>query len=155
MEIKYLKILEENPAYTYSDGSVDKLKPISIDEIKELETRYNNDNTFPAALKELLYLAGECCYVMDYVNSESQDDLQQMVREYLVENNMKIDRPFYAVEIMAGSFLFMYLDENKDDPDLYRTDPFSCGEEKEIRKRNSTLSELINARMVRQLNCQD
>jgi hypothetical protein len=61
MEIKYLKELELNPTLRNQT-----IKPIPESEISELEQLYNDGKEFPLALRELLFLAGSYCYVLDY-----------------------------------------------------------------------------------------
>jgi len=129
MEIKYLTILEQNPTYTYhSIGDTDSLEPIPDSEITALEIKYNNGNPFPVVLKELLSLAGNFCYVLDYGTADSQDELQQDARKYLNDNISKgyqISRPFFAIDVYGGDhFLFVYLDEGVDDPMVYEACPY-------------------------------
>jgi len=151
MDIKYLTVFTQHPYYKESDGTLDSLQSISTDEISALESSYNNGNPFPTVLAELLYLAGGYCYVLDYTNTDSQDDMQQVAREYLSENNLTISRPFYVVEMRAGASLFVYLDEGKDDPDLYEADAFDMTNQW-LRPVNTTLLKLINARITRLLS---
>jgi hypothetical protein len=67
MDIKYLTQLSNNPIITSTlTPVVNKLLPLTIDKIEALEATYNAGNPFPVVLKELLYIAGECCYVLDY-----------------------------------------------------------------------------------------
>jgi hypothetical protein len=72
MEIKYLTTLEQNPTYTYqASGNIESLEPITDIEITSLEDTYNKGNSFPVVLKELLSLAGNFCYVLDYGIAEN------------------------------------------------------------------------------------
>ncbi|MDF2515495.1 MAG: hypothetical protein K0R59_791 [Sphingobacterium sp.] len=67
MEIQYLQHLRDNPeAYPNSKFKFE-IRPISTEEIEALEQKYNNSKPFPKALRELLYLAGDSCYVFDYI----------------------------------------------------------------------------------------
>ena len=121
MEIKYLKYLEENSIANPNDLDYPcPIEPISLSEIETLETTYNNGNPFPKALRELLYLAGTDCYVLDYGIHKSQDDLQKAEREYLKDYGRSITRPFYVIDCYNDyeSFLFIYLDEG-DNPEVY------------------------------------
>lgn len=82
---------------------------------------YNNGLPFPIALKELLFLAGDNCYVLDYGSeTESQNDLQEWAREQMLEYDRAIARPFYVLDIYNAldQFVFVYLDEG-DDPRVY------------------------------------
>ena len=121
MEIKYLKYLEENP-HRYPNRTEDKYsnKRISLSEIEDLETNYNNGNPFPKALRELLYLAGEYCYMLDYGVYDSQSDLQESQREAITDYKQNITRPFYVIDCYNDyqTFLFVYLDEG-DNPSVY------------------------------------
>ena len=148
MDIRYLTQLNDNPTVTLPLSSrVLKLEPLTIDEIIALETTYNAGNAFPAVLRELLYIAGKSCYLFDY-GGEIQDGLQLWTRvEILKDKHKEIARPFYAIEVLGStSFLFIYLDENKDDPIVYEALPEDEDEEPNpdwIRSLDTTLSILI------------
>lgn len=122
MDIKYLALLSNNAVITSTKTDyVRKLKPISMDEIVTLENTYNGGHPFPKALRELLYLAGNYCPVLDYGRNNSQDEMQQRARGWFTAFGRigpSIERPFYIIDVYnAGSqFLFVYLDEGKDDP---------------------------------------
>ncbi|MDT3402458.1 SMI1/KNR4 family protein [Mucilaginibacter terrae] len=90
--------------------------PISLSEIEILEQKYNNGVSFPRSLKELLYVAGQHCDILDYGLSVSQIELQDMARECLSEVGKSITTPFYVIEIRdAGDFfLFVYLNQGHD-----------------------------------------
>ena len=115
MDITYLKQLER----TRNKNSWIN-ESISLEEIKQLEQIYNNNKPFPKALRELLFLAGNYCIVLDYGLNDTQQELQEFVRENMQEENRIITRPFYAIDVYnAGDqFLFVYLDEG-DDPEVY------------------------------------
>ena len=57
---------------------------------------------------------------MDYGLNETQQELQEFVRENMQEENRVITRPFYAIDVYnAGDqFLFVYLDEGNN-PAVY------------------------------------
>jgi hypothetical protein len=59
MNIEYLTYLRDNPI-KYPNDLEDQypIKGIPLSEIEALETKYNNGNVFPKALRELLFLAG-------------------------------------------------------------------------------------------------
>jgi len=119
MDIVFLKKLQDNPIkYGFTKNS--PIISISAQEITQLEQLYNAGNPFPKALKELLYLAGKRCYVLDYGLNETQQELQEFVRTNLDEDEKVINRPFFAIDVYnAGDqFLFVYLDA-EDDPAVY------------------------------------
>ncbi|RYJ45613.1 hypothetical protein NU09_0205 [Flavobacterium beibuense] len=105
----------------YNFGHPDlKNKSVSLAEIEDLELLYNNGKPFPKALKELLFLAGEYCYILDYGIFNSQQEMQDFVRELLDEDNLSIERPFFVIDVYnAGDqFLYVYLDEGNN-PAVY------------------------------------
>jgi hypothetical protein len=121
MNIKYLTLLRDNPIG--NPGGIDfkdEIKGISLAEIQQLEQTWNGGKEFPAALRELLFLAGDDCYVLDTGLMESQQEMQEEARQWLVDFNRTISRPFYVIDVYnAGEqFLMVYLDEG-DDPNVY------------------------------------
>jgi hypothetical protein len=116
MNIEILKYLQQYPKKPNSQAGLQNVG-ISTQDISVLESQYNNGIKFPLALKELLFLAGEFCYVLDYNIFETQQELQEAVREWLSENNLSINRPFFAIDAYnyGETFLFVYLDEG-DNP---------------------------------------
>jgi hypothetical protein len=120
MNIIYLKELQNTPSIEINNsGRFSVINGVSESEISQLEQNWNSGINFPLALKELLYLAGERCYVLDYGWNDSQEELQAEVRDQLIEWNRFISRPFYAIDVYgADQFLFVYLDEG-DNPNVY------------------------------------
>lgn len=124
MEIVYLKNLQNNPKqYTNDTENQMEIQGLTIQEIEQLEQNWNNGSLFPKALRELLYLAGEFCYVLDYNVWEDQQDMQEMLRMYMERSGHSFSRPFFIVDNYggggAGEFLFVYLDEDQNDPKVY------------------------------------
>ena len=119
MKIQYLIELQNNPT-KFGKLINSSIVPISEEEIKQLETKYNNGKQFPKALRELLFLAGNDCYVLDYGLDDSQQELQEFVRGRMREKNRVITRPFYVIDVYNAldQFQFVYLDE-KDDPAVH------------------------------------
>lgn len=114
MEIQYLTILRDNPVKIGVTRNFPN-RGISEVEITQLEQLYNNGNPFPKALKELLFLAGESCYVLAYLN-DSQQAMQNYVRNQLQKRSLEITRPFFAIDVYNSSdqCLIAYLDEGED-----------------------------------------
>ncbi len=122
MDIKYLTVLYDNPTNKTADSDyVKKLQPIPLEGIISLENTYNNGNPFPVALRELLYLAGNYCYVLDYGYNDTQEEMQEDARSWLLNRNRSITRPFFVIDVYngGGQFLFVYLDEDQNDPVIY------------------------------------
>lgn len=131
MQIKYLKLLRDNPAkHLPSSELYFPNEPMTIQEIEYLEQKYNNGKKFPKALRELLFLSGKGSYVNDILfagNLEEtpnpQEEMNDTYREEMLDLNLgvlPITRPFYIIDSGEGSgtFLFVYLDEG-DDPAVY------------------------------------
>lgn len=146
MEIQYLTKLKDNPYENPSDLKNSLIiEGISLNEIQQLEQLYNNGNQFPKILKELLFLAGNYCYVCDYGINENQQELQEWVREDMIENGRTISRPFYAFDVYGGSqFLFIYLDEG-DNPEIYEAHPYSDNNDWIRHLNNLTIKSLVDS----------
>ena len=130
MEIKYQTALSTNPIIKPTGQMINGLirafvlKPLTIDEIVNLEATYNNGNQFPPSLRELLFLAGQNCYVLDYGLTDTQEEMQNDARDWLVDYGFSITRPFFVIDVHRGSdiFLFVYLDEGTNDPIVWQAD---------------------------------
>jgi hypothetical protein len=124
MEIEYLKMLRDNPAMYPNDIDYKgEIRGIPLTEIEQLEQTWNNGNPFPKALRELLFLAGEFCYVFSYGIS-TQQALQQRFRMQMEEENRVLNKPFYVMDIWGpDQFYFVYLDEG-DNPYIYEAIPY-------------------------------
>jgi len=146
MNIEYLKELEKNP-YRFGKPDLNN-EPISEIEIIHLEQLFNDGNTFPKAVRELLYLAGNYCYVLDYGDNDSQEELQEYVREKLEFRSKVITRPFFVIDVynVGTQCLFVYLDEG-DNPPVYEglySDPTQGW----IKLISYSLSEYINTLII-------
>lgn len=138
MDIVYLKKLEQNP---YKNSWRNESIPVA--EIQQLEQLYNNGNVFPQSLRELLFLAGKYCIVLDYGVEDSQEDLQEYVRGKMMNKGKIITRPFYVIDIYNGvdQFVFIYLDEG-DNPGVFEAHYYE--NQDWITKVDNTLSKYIN-----------
>ncbi|MDH7911371.1 hypothetical protein [Winogradskyella sp. SYSU M77433] len=147
MEIQYLKKLIEYPAGRDAYGEISfENTPSSMEEILQLELTYNNGTPFPKVLRELLYLAGENCYCLEYnaVDPDfiepTQTYMQESVRNYEIPNmGLNFTRPFYVIDsVYVGNFRFVYLDEGND-PIVHHIDT----RDDSIQTFGQTLSQLI------------
>lgn len=102
---------------------------MSEDEINELEEKVRTtyyptldpeNCRFPQAFRELLFLAGHDCYALD-VTAVTMWDQDVRIKNWLAETKDAFSRPFFVLENYEYSFI-LFLDENKDDPDLYIMD---------------------------------
>lgn len=145
MDIRYLNQLKDNPVrYPNDTEHRFPIKGIPETEIAQLEQLYNNSNPFPVVLKELLFLAGNFCYVLDYGIYDTQQDLQDGIREFMIINNRSISRPFYVFDVYGGyNFLFIYLDEGEENPSMYEAMPWN-GKSEWIEKRDHTIQSVVN-----------
>ena len=90
----------------------------------------------------MLYLAGNSCYVLDYGGLDSQTAIQEYSREMLIDRNIQINRPFFVIDVYeyGQQFLFVYLDEGVDDPNVHQME-FSSNVSSEL---GLGLTEYIN-----------
>jgi hypothetical protein len=152
MDIIYQTTLNNTPSIKskYSD-LIHQLVPLSIDEIVNLETTYNSGNQFPPSLRELLFLAGQYCYVLDYGMNDTQEEMQNDVQDWFIDYSFSITRPFFVIDVHNGSdaFLFVYLDEGINDPMVYLCilDINYNTNYPRLRATESTLSSLINKKI--------
>ena len=147
MHIEYLQILVDNPKIKVPNYDAWRYnEPIDITEIEVLERIYNNGLPFPKALRELLFIAGKRCYVLDYGLFDSQDEMQQGARRWLTAygRNFNIERPFFVIDVYnaGGQFLFVYLDEESESPMVYEA-LLSESEEPWIKRLGWNLSPFI------------
>ncbi|NHA02446.1 hypothetical protein G7092_01495 [Mucilaginibacter sp. HC2] len=156
MTVKYLKELQANSTLPTSGTPVlNTIEGISLDEIASLETIYNNGNHFPTVLKELFFLAGKYCYLLDYGLTDSQAEMQQDVRGWLQIHNRLLIRPFTVIDVYNGpdGFLFVYLDEGID-PIVYSAFlPVTTNESLQwLKSLNVRLSRFISNRLQKVLS---
>lgn len=146
MNIEILTYLRDNPIKYPNDTEYrGEIRGIALYKIEELEQLYNNDIAFPKGLRELLFLAGDYCYVLDTGWYETQQELQTAVREWLVKYNKTISRPFFAIDIYGSGeqFLYVYLDEG-DNPSVYQAYLPERTDIEHFYSLNKKLSEYIN-----------
>lgn len=119
MEIIYLKYMQANPRVPNEGKLGFPNEPISLSEIEQLEQLYNNGLPFPKALRELLFLAGDYCNVLEYGVYDTRQEIQEDFQDDLVRLNKTLSRPYFVIECHLGAvYSFVYLDEG-DNPLLY------------------------------------
>jgi hypothetical protein len=126
-------------------------EPITLEEITNLELKYNGGISFPDSLRELLFLAGNFCQPLEFGLSNSQDELQSEVRDWLLQAEETISRPFYVIETYnTDGFVLVYLDEGKTDPTVFSVMLGNhTGLEVPGRSLGKALSEYINLKVDR------
>ena len=99
-------------------------KGLSINQIVELENKYNNGNKFPVAYREYLYIGGES-HGLRLDEGKGFDWLYEMAQKELDENGQSIDRPYFVIDQLDAceQFGFIYLDESEEDPIVYICKP--------------------------------
>ncbi|MCR8559764.1 hypothetical protein KXD93_19085 [Mucilaginibacter sp. BJC16-A38] len=154
MDIKYLIKLRDNPTISWVSQNVtfDRTQ-MAMEEIETLEASYNHGDIFPAALRELLFLAGKHCYVLDYGIYDTQSEMQEAVRSWLPDHNKQISRRFFAIDVYNAydQFVLIYLDEGVDDPQVYEAALYSK-ETIWIEALDYKLSEFIDKLIIRLLS---
>lgn len=125
-------------------------EPIPLSEIEQLEQLYNNGVPFPKALRELLFLAGDYCNVLDYGPTDSQQELQDFFREELADVSIVLPNPFFALERHSGGeYSWVYLNQG-DNPIIYMGDPHWIEFKPDwSRSINKTIPEYVNAAIDR------
>ncbi len=143
MEIHYMQKLRDNP----NIGMRYNIEGLHENQIKVLEIKYNQGKKFPLAFREYLHLGGEKggTGVVD----NDFDYVFDNMRELAEYTNDKLNRPFFVFDEHSGFFKIFFLDEHKEDPDIYIYTP---GGDRDIdselvtlkRANNYTFSGLIN-----------
>ena len=96
---------------------------MSEENIKALEEKYNEGKLFPKAFREFLFIGGE--YDATGCINDDMETMQEDAIEMLHETGNTIGRPFivFNSEDGGGVFELIYLDEQKEDPDIYVASP--------------------------------
>lgn len=147
MIIEYLKELESLNSQKLEN--VFPNKPLSTEEIVQLEQLYNSGQSFPKVLKELLYIAGNNCSVIS-LTDDSPFGYQLAVRDAIQNSDHTISRPFFAFDqIDIDLFSAVFLDERTEDPQIVHFNLNESESSFEFMMRSGvTLSELINGRIT-------
>ncbi|MDE5438008.1 hypothetical protein KRE40_07795 [Elizabethkingia meningoseptica] len=141
MDIKYMEQVKDNPALKGFRN-----EPMTITEISKLESKYNEGREFPKAFREFLFLAGNFnCYHFDDLG-EGIDQLQQYAKEDLEMAGQKINRPFFAFDVLDSMYSVLLLDEKEEDPKVYLLMPFLAkgGSEPLIKPNGWDFTALVN-----------
>ncbi len=138
-----MKSLQENKKIGH-----DEVEGVSEDQIRKVEQSLKIK--FPAVYKEFLFLAGEYHGNLKLFPGHndlemlSKETVRRKLHEMITTNDIKITRPIWPVTEMDGFeyFLFFYLDENKENPELWIG---AYNDEKsKVEKLGKTLSKYID-----------
>lgn len=149
MDIKYLTQLKDNPViYRFRN------EPMTIAEINQLESKYNQGKEFPRAIREFLFLAGNFNnFGFDLI--DGIEYIQECARKELEDSGSKIDRPFFAFDQLTRCeyFVFVYLDEEVENPKTYVCSPYYRSDNEEFIKHNGwDFTGLVNESIRRKKN---
>lgn len=148
MDIKYMTQVKENPVINF------KNEPMSIFDIEKLEKKYNKGKEFPKAFREFLFLAGDFNNFSFDDLGEGLDELQNMAKEELEWCDQKIERPFFAFDVLDSQYSVIFLDETDEDPKMYLISPFLAkgGSEPLIKDSTWKFTALVNESIRRVKN---
>jgi len=147
MTIQYLKKLEETPRVKYSSKSIKGIPEEQIIKYEELLKI-----KFPIAYKEFLFLAGEYTGYLTLLEgiSSIEEFADKEFKEYFKEKfldlfNFNETRPYWIFTQGSQAFFFFYLDENTEDPEVWKVEFYEIGKH-ELSKleERSRFSEFIN-----------
>lgn len=128
-----------------------KTEGMDLDEIEELEDKYNEGNPFPGAYREYLFIGGKANGA-GFDSALGFDWLQEKSKEMLESNKQKIERPYFVMDQLDGceQFGFFYLDESVDDPIIYNCAPPYVEDGYELIKpyAQGKLSDIITSHIV-------
>jgi len=148
MQIKYLKQLESVDQV----GNIAPREPMTLDEITSLEEKFNSSNEFPIAFREYLFLAGK--WGGTGVIDDDFEEIREECDEDLEYTGYTLERPFFVFDKLDGQYSIFFLDEDKEDPDVYILYPSGAyeGHEPLLRDVKYTFSKMINDSIYRAKN---
>ncbi|GFD75528.1 hypothetical protein KUL113_49480 [Tenacibaculum sp. KUL113] len=148
MELKYLQKLKDTPSLNPRI----KIEGLGKDKIQELESHYNRGDKFPLAFREYLFLAGvrSGTGVVDNDFEELREDCEEDL-EYC---GYSMERPYFVFDRLDDIYSIFFLDEDKEDPDIYILHPLGAyeGNEPFLKDVKYTFSKMINDAIHRKLN---
>ncbi|WGH75099.1 hypothetical protein P8625_13625 [Tenacibaculum tangerinum] len=146
MNIEILTELREYPSrYPNDIENRHENQGLTIAEIETLEQAWNTGDRFPQALRELLFLAGTYCHILDYNIHENQQEMQEEIREAMQLRGDSFSRPFYIIDNYGGDqFLFVYLDEDQINPMVYEYGPGAPDRGRPLDRPLYSLSQLVH-----------
>lgn len=116
-----------------------------MNQLNQLEQLYNSGSLFPKALRELLLIGGNTCYALNHLWYKTQQEIQSSSREWLIEYNTIIERPFFVIDVynVGIPFYYIYLDEGEN-PTVYKTFIITNSDRISIESLDTNLTTYIN-----------
>ncbi|WP_312923833.1 hypothetical protein [Empedobacter brevis] len=148
MNIEYMEQVKKNPVINF------KNEPMAISEIEKLEKKYNSGKEFPRAFREYLFLAGDFNNFGFDDLGEGIDELQNIAKEDMDFVGQKLDRPFFAFDVLDSMYSVILLDEIEEDPKVYLLMPFLAkgGSEPLLKPSKWNFTALVNESIRRVKN---
>ncbi|MCD9612235.1 hypothetical protein V3A08_05900 [Tenacibaculum maritimum] len=150
MELKYMKQLKDTPNLS----SRIPLKGLEIETVIEIRKLFNEGKKFPLAFEEYLNIGGESEATGMVFEWDDFEQLREDCEESLEYTGYKMDRPYFVFDQLDSQYSIFFLDEEKEDPDIYILDAFAKKEENWplYRDVKYTFSKMINDAIYRRLN---
>ncbi|WP_075342943.1 hypothetical protein [Tenacibaculum agarivorans] len=126
---------------------------MSQEEIKNLAEN-SGGIEFPLSFIEYLSIAGKSNGLDVVVVSEDFEEIREDCDEDLEYTGYTVERPFFVFDRLDGQYSIFFLDEDKEDPDVYilfPTGAYGSGEEF-LRDVKYTFSKMINDSIYRAKN---
>ncbi|WP_299211826.1 hypothetical protein [uncultured Dokdonia sp.] len=113
MEFQYMQQLKDNPNLRPSFLPEESMSEL---EIIDLRDKYNDGNEFPLAFEEFLNISGKVCHIG--IDTDYEGIFEDFM-ELIEDSGYMIDRPFFVIDRLDSQFSGFFLDEEKEDPDIY------------------------------------
>ncbi|MBB6371505.1 hypothetical protein [Chryseobacterium shigense] len=148
MNIQYLTQVKENHQLRNFVN-----RGFSLDKIKQIEQKFNNNKEFPKAFREFLFLAGD-------FNNFGFDDIDGIIKlqEYAKEDmemaGQTLNKAFFAFDVLDSMYSVILLDETNEDPKVYLLMPFLAkgGSEPLLKPNGWDFTALVNESIRRVKN---
>ncbi|SEE01956.1 hypothetical protein SAMN04487765_1124 [Tenacibaculum sp. MAR_2010_89] len=150
MELKYMKQLKDTPNLS----SRIPLKGLEIETVIEIRKLFNEGKKFPLAFEEYLSIGGESEATGMVFEWDDFEQLREDCEESLEYTGYKMDRPYFVFDQLDAIYSIFFLDEDKEDPNVYILDPSGAyeGNEPFLKDVKYTFSKMINDAIYRKLN---
>ncbi len=130
------------------------LEGLNLETISSIRSQFNEGNNFPLAFEEYLLIGGKNEATGMVWEHDEFEQLREDCEESLEYTGYTLERPFFVFDMLDGIYSIFFLDEDKEDPDIYILYPSGAYEEHEplLRDVKYTFSKMINDAIYRKLN---